>query len=175
MILKNTNDRELYEAPNPDDYEPWPDRIEPGTVVAYYRVRKATVVRKRYEVAAWWTDVEVDVDGEWHPISKSRVGSMIGRAQLPGRIVDDWAPALFGGVPVAGGRRPDHIGRTATVSWGPTYDYTLAAMVARDTTPDWIEVRLADGIETVEIEPLEVGVGFPSQHKWLRRWKLRSV
>ncbi len=73
-----------------------------------YRIEEPSVVRKTYDYAAWWTDIEiapgdyevrfVTIDGRECEPSEA----YFARVTLQGKVVDEYMAAHFGGRPGEG-------------------------------------------------------------------------
>ena len=101
----------------------------------FYDVPFETVVKKAdYETAAWWMKVLIQpgeyeatfVDVKGRPVPP-RIAYYV-HVAIPGVVVDAYFPALFGGVRLSDGKRPELIG-TDTTYHLRFYAYEVARML----------------------------------------------
>jgi len=109
-------------------------------IIAFVTIPRPVVLRRSYEVAAWYTDVEVPA-GRYPIVEKRAVydGRPYWSLDLPGVIVDSYTASLFGGMPLPGstvpqGKQHRDVGRETVISktWGTDFDrdYCLANAIA---------------------------------------------
>ena len=96
-----------------------------------FRLTEPTIYTRQYETAAWWTKIEVpagDYDAE--PIHIGGQPATIDSAyyfvvRMPGIVVGEYMPSLYGGVPIPGSDRgKDRIGTDTVHSMAP-YGYMV--------------------------------------------------
>lgn len=79
------------------------NRRSPSTVIGFLDIPSPIVVRTTYETAAWYTDAVV-APGRYLIEETWSEGRKYFSVSLPGKIVSEYMPALFGGVAI--GRSP---------------------------------------------------------------------
>jgi hypothetical protein len=88
---------------------------------------EATEVTEHYEVAAWYRKIRIEAGHtaviNMHAMSCYWSGCV-------GTITDAYFPALFGGVAMTSGRRPEDIGKPAEWRGMSAYAYEIAEAVA---------------------------------------------
>ncbi len=82
-----------------------------GTLTIHTGVKRD----RHYEVAAWWTTIALEPGT--YPVYKTTWGSTQPRVSVtvPGTVVDENMPALFGGIPMTRGRNEKHIGEPTSL------------------------------------------------------------
>ena len=114
-----------------------------------FRLTEPTEYTRHYETAAWWTKITVQPgDYEARPIDQFNRDTTLEHAKwvvvtMPGVVLDEYMPSLYGGVPIAGSDRgKERVGQETTHSLSP-YAYAVRGYVKGDKwglPGEWIAV-----------------------------------
>lgn len=107
-----------------------------------------------YEVAAWYTRVQVPA-GEYDLTATFAEGNRAYwvMVAMPGTIVEEYTPSLFGGVVIGKGNGDQRVGQPMTYH-GQTYAYYVAGALAQGQ-PVWggtLNIPLGEGITLTKHE-----------------------
>ncbi len=83
--------------------------------IGILKIDEPIVERQTYELAAWWTAIKIDRGS--YPVYRTNrdTGRSDVYVTVPGSVVDEFMPSLYGGVPITRGRDESRIGRRTTM------------------------------------------------------------